>query len=263
MEIITFANQKGGTGKTNVCYHIMHTLADSGKRVLLIDTDPQCDLTAFVDTRNYEYTVGIIFDKEEKEETIRLENNKKVITPTSIDNVDIIAGDRLLSVYEQNLFSFSTGGINILNDFIDNNRDFLDTNYDYIVIDTNPTIGVINQNCYIATDSLILVTDTSLNAIKKCEQIADLSSTIHKKVKETPLKLAVILTKVDKRTTIGKDAEKYLKSISKLKYIYVQQPISSSTRYQLAEIKKKPAYKSFTNHIFKKIVKNLKERNIL
>lgn len=260
MKIITFANQKGGTGKTNVCYHIMHTLADSGKRILLIDTDPQCDLTAFVQAKDIIYTVGILFDTSK--ETPLLEKNKEIMSKTSVNNVDIIAGDRLLSTYEQKLFSFSTS-TTVLDNFVNNNKDYLNANYDYIIIDTNPTIGIINQNCYVATDSLALVTDTSLNAIKKAEQIADLSYVIHKKYKDKQIKLAVILTKLNKRTTIGKDAVDYLTNISKLKNVFVPYPISSSTKYQMAEIKNKPAYKKYTNHVFKSITKNLKERNIL
>jgi len=158
MEVIAIGTLKGGTGKTNLTFNIGGRLAENS-RVLIIDIDPQANLTinAGLDT-----TV-------ENAKTVRdiLESPTKarpeyVITKAPIDqlpNLDIIASHIRLTAMEVQLVS-RAGREFVLSKWIKNNREFLEQ-YDYILIDTNPSMSIINQNAFVAADSIILISDVS------------------------------------------------------------------------------------------------------
>ena len=158
MKVIAFGTLKGGTGKTTVAYNIGGILAEEHK-VLFIDVDPQCNLSdnAGVDTANQEgVTIRNVFESPNKTAP------EDVITSEpmwQLPNLDIIASHIRLTATELQLVS-APAREKILKKWIAKNKGVL-SKYDYIILDTNPSMGILNQNAFMAADSIILVSNVS------------------------------------------------------------------------------------------------------
>ena len=149
-KIIAIANQKGGTGKTTTASNMGAALANEGKSVLLVDFDPQANLSmSFGIERPDELAMPIhrilslVMDGEvlpSKEEYI-LHGKKLDIIPCNIN----------LSITEINLRD-ELGGERTLSDLLEPLRG----SYDYILIDTNPYLGLLTINALAACDSVII-----------------------------------------------------------------------------------------------------------
>ena len=146
MKIITIGTLKGGTGKTSTLYNLSSLLAEQFK-ILLIDVDPQCNLSlnAGVDvTATNLKTVKNIFEGNVNAEEVIF---KKPMD--CIPNLDIIPSSIQLTATEINIVS-QAGREQILNNFLLDNNDYL-SQYDYIMIDTNPSMSIINQNSFLSS----------------------------------------------------------------------------------------------------------------
>ena len=142
-KIIVFSNQKGGVGKTTTAVNLGAYIADMGKKVLLIDFDPQGNLSTFAGLDKdapgiYEALAGI---KEIKE----------VIQKTPVENLYGIGSNVNLS------------GAAIELATVDNREKYLKTvldeikdDYDYIFIDSPPSLGLLSLNCLVASDFIII-----------------------------------------------------------------------------------------------------------
>ncbi|MBR4159188.1 MAG: ParA family protein, partial [Spirochaetia bacterium] len=142
-KIIVFSNQKGGVGKTTTAVNLGAYIADMGKKVLLIDFDPQGNLSTFAGLDKdapgiYEAIAGI---KEIKE----------VIQKTPVENLYGIGSNVNLS------------GAAIELATVDNREKYLKTvldeiknDYDYIFIDSPPSLGLLSLNCLVASDFIII-----------------------------------------------------------------------------------------------------------
>lgn len=88
MQVITFANQKGGVAKTTTCVNIAGILADRGLKTLLVDSDPQCNATSFLLRDGYpkaEESLAALYEQ-------RLCDDPDLIKTTRLPNLSIIAG---------------------------------------------------------------------------------------------------------------------------------------------------------------------------
>ena len=128
-EVITIANRKGGVGKTTTALNLAYSLKELGKKVLVIDFDPQVNLTRCFDVENLENikTIGHLLMAELEEESYSVEDY--VI---SYDEIDIIPSSIYLSVTETQMRS-ETGSERILSEIIELVRE----HYDCILIDTS------------------------------------------------------------------------------------------------------------------------------
>jgi len=132
MEIITISNQKGGVGKTTTAHTLAIGLFKKKYKVLLIDSDPQCNLTYSLNAMNREKTLYNVYNGE---------NIKQCITPTT-QGVHLLSGDiKLLNADKQYT---DIGKEYILKKAIDEVKQF----YDYIIIDTPPTLRNIDNKCF-------------------------------------------------------------------------------------------------------------------
>ena len=128
MEIITISNQKGGVGKTTTAHTLAIGLFKKKYKVLLIDSDPQCNLTYSLNAMNREKTLYNVYNGED-------------ITPTT-QGVHLLSGDiKLLNADKQ---YNDIGKEYILKKAIDSIKQY----YDYIIIDTPPTLRNINNKCF-------------------------------------------------------------------------------------------------------------------
>ncbi|HEO3245347.1 TPA: AAA family ATPase [Streptococcus agalactiae] len=196
-EIITIANRKGGVGKTTTTLNLAYSLKELGKKVLVIDLDPQANLTRCFGLENADdniKTIGHLLMAELEEERYLL---KEYITV--YDDINIIPSSIYLSVAEAQM-RMETGSERILSDI----TELLQEQYDYILVDTSPSLNILTINALCTADSVLIVADTQIFAIVG---ISELLKTIQKIKKRVNPKLEVkgiLLTMCEYRTNLSK-----------------------------------------------------------
>lgn len=148
--VISIANQKGGVGKTTTAVNLGIGLARSGKKVLLIDADPQGSLTAslgYVEPDEIHVTLANILTA--------VINGEDVNPSDGIlhheENIDLLPGNIELSALEVLMGNVMSREL-ILKDYIEMMR----SRYDYIIIDCMPSLGIMTINSLVASDSVII-----------------------------------------------------------------------------------------------------------
>ena len=144
-KIISFTNQKGGVGKTTTCVNLSAYLAVMGQKILIIDLDPQGNATSGV---GIEKKKGLktIYDLIDNECSV-----EEAIVKTQIENLDLIPSTVDLAAAEISLVSKSDRE-HILKNLLENVRD----SYDFIMIDCQPSLGLLTINALTASDSVII-----------------------------------------------------------------------------------------------------------
>ena len=164
--VIALTNQKGGVGKTTTALNLGIGLANTGKRVLLIDSDPQGSLTAALGWKNsdgLEVTLSSIYGM--------LLDDKLPKTPSygilhSQEGVDLLPCDIMLSGTEMALMS-SMCRESHLKRYIE----FVKDGYDYILIDCLPTLGILVQNALTAATDVLIPTQAQFLSTKGLTQL--------------------------------------------------------------------------------------------
>lgn len=189
---VAIANQKGGVGKTTTSVNLAACLASMGKKILIIDVDPQGNTTSGlgVDKRRCETTVYDCL--------IGGEPMENAILPTEFENLFVCPSNIDLSGAEIDLISVM-GRENQLKNAIKSIKD----DYDFIFIDTPPSLGLITINTLTAADSVLIPIQCEFYAL---EGVSQLTNTI-RKVKEAlnpSITLeGILLTMYDSRTNLS------------------------------------------------------------
>ncbi len=151
-QIITVANQKGGVGKTTTVMNLGAALARQGKRVLLVDSDPQGNLTSYCGVRTGENPVRTLDEIYLAKRPLNSALVAEFATPVASEpGLDLIAADGSLSGVEYFLFSRSDRET-VLAGFLRAAR----TIYDFILIDTPPSVGLLTLNALAASDFVLI-----------------------------------------------------------------------------------------------------------
>ncbi|MEG0977822.1 MAG: ParA family protein [Bacilli bacterium] len=161
MKIIAVANQKGGVGKTTSSICLSSSLSSLGKRVLLIDCDPQGNASAGlgIDSLNLSKTLYNVFLNET--------DINKAIKKTSMPNLEIVPSNINLASIEAGATSYSYQPQFLLK----NNIDKLTKTYDYIILDCPPSLGFLSINALAAADSVLIPVQCEYFALNAVAQI--------------------------------------------------------------------------------------------
>ena len=236
MKVIAVGTLKGGTGKTTMTFNLAGVLAENSK-VLLIDMDPQCNLsnnTGVVVTDENAYTVIDVF-----EPPIQAPDNLVVEHPIPmLPNMDIIPSSIYLVATEIKISS-KAARERILANYIEDHMDFFGR-YDYILIDTNPSMNIINQNAFLAADSIILVADADDNSRLGVHAFTYLWGEIRRDLRKEDNVKALIVNRADVRTTLTKDIFDYYSNDEELSEILVPQMVRPKVAYAKAALEKVP-----------------------
>ena len=196
-EIITVANRKGGVGKTTTTLNLAYSLRELGKKVFVIDLDPQANLTRCFGIENANElteTIGHLLMAELEEE----ENYSVEEYILSYDGIDFIPSSIYLSVTETQMKSET--GKRILSSILEPMRE----QYDYILIDTSPSLNILTINALCASDSVLITADTQLFAIVGISELLKTIQKIKKRVNESLMIKGILLTMCDNRTNLSK-----------------------------------------------------------
>jgi chromosome partitioning protein len=194
MKVYSVVNQKGGVGKTTTAVNLGVAMAKKGRRVLLIDLDPQGNLSTYLGVSDPQSTIAdaIMDICNDKEPDI-----KKYIMRNQ-EGVDLIPSNLDLSGIELPL-SQALGGQVALRDLISQ----LD-NYDDIIIDCPPTLGILSINALAASTDVIVPVQTQFFAMKGLTDLIDTVERVKKKLNKELTIRGILFTYYEKHTRSSK-----------------------------------------------------------
>lgn len=199
-KIISFSNQKGGVGKTTTCVNMAAYLAQAGKRVLLVDLDPQGNATTGLGfskgaLKKSVYNV-IIEDEAVKDNVLETELDGLFLLPANID----LAGAEVDLVYKKNRDKVLRAALTPVKDA-----------FDYILIDCPPSLGLLTINALTAADSAIIPIQSEYYALEGLSQLMN-SITLVKQHLNPALEVdGVVLTMYDNRSLISRQIAEEIK----------------------------------------------------
>ena len=197
-EIIAISNQKGGVGKTTTTFNLGAALASQGKKVLLIDADPQGNLTTYMGWTEDEIPVTL------NEVLLNTLSDKKTDFEKCIkhhnENLDLIPSDIQLSSIEMTLVGAMSREYTLRHS-IQSIKD----KYDYILIDTQPSLGMLPINALACADKVIIPVQPQYLAAKGMTQLLSTIIKIRQQINPNLKIDGIVLTIVDKRANLTKD----------------------------------------------------------
>ena len=220
--VMALVNQKGGTGKTQSTENLGIGLAAEGKKVLLIDLDPQGSLTislGYPRTDEIPVTVKDIMGKVLNEQ--RIEPGEGILHHK--EGVDLLPANIELSGMELSLVNYMSRE-KVLKEYIDSVK----ANYDYVLIDCMPSLGMLTVNALAAADQLVIPVQAQYLSAKGLEQLLQTVSKVRRQI-NPKLKIdGILLTMVDNRTNYAKDISNLIRETygTKLKVYKTEIPHS-------------------------------------
>lgn len=190
--MIALANQKGGVGKTTSSVNLSSSLAFLGKKVLLIDIDPQGNASSGVGVNKGEIE-HCIYDVLVDDVAIQ-----DVLQKTDLDNLNVIPATIQLAGAEVELVPAISREIR-LKKAIDSIRD----DYDYVIIDCPPSLGLLTLNALTAADSVLIPVQCEYYALEGLSQLLNTIRIVQKHLNEDLQIEGVLLTMLDARTNLG------------------------------------------------------------
>jgi chromosome partitioning protein len=197
-KILAVANQKGGVGKTTTVINLAASLALTGKRVLLVDVDPQANMTSGIGLRGQKGSGGTVYDVLTAADGAALKDPDIFIVATTVPGLWVVPADRHLTGAEIEMVPLP-GRESQLRRFLNPLRD----RYDHIFIDCPPSLGLLTLNALVAAEGVLIPLHCEYFAL---EGLADLMTTLRRvKAGMNPgLDVdGVLLTMYDERTNLG------------------------------------------------------------
>ncbi len=189
---IAIANQKGGVGKTTTSINLSACLAEKGKKVLVIDTDPQGNTTS-----------GFGIDKNELDNTIYELilgecSIRDCIIQNVIDNVSVLPSNVNLAAAEIELI-----GVEKKEYILKNEVDYIKEEYDFIVIDCPPSLNMLTINSMTTADSVLVPIQCEYYALEGLSQLIHTVNLVKERLNPDLEMEGVVFTMYDSRTNLS------------------------------------------------------------
>lgn len=197
--VISCVNQKGGTGKTTTCENLGIGLAMEGKKVLLVDTDPQASLT-----------ISLGYPKPDELPVTITDLMKKVVNEEPFspeegilhheEGIDLMPSSIELSGMEMSLVN-TISRETVLKEYLEG----VNRNYDFILLDCSPSLGMLTVNAMAAADTLLIPVQASYLPAKGLEQLLQTVNKVRRQINPKLRIEGILLTMVDARTNDAKE----------------------------------------------------------
>lgn len=198
-KIISVANQKGGVGKTTTAVNLSTILAQKGKKILLIDADPQGNASS-----------GLGLDKKIELSTYDILVNdtefKDVIQETIVKNLKLCPSNMSLAGAEVELVSMMSREHRLKEKL-----DMIKDEYDYIFIDCPPSLGLITLNAFTTSDSVLIPVQCEYFALEGLGQLLNTINLVKKHLNKEIYIEGALLTMFDARTNLSNQVVKEVK----------------------------------------------------
>jgi chromosome partitioning protein len=199
MRIISLANQKGGTGKTTTAVNLGAGLAQLNKKVLMIDLDPQANLTIGfgLKPKELQFTLVDLFDSKA--------GPADVIYNTTIKNLDVIPSNTELTKFDVSITDH-VGFENILSDRL---KDV--SKYDFIIIDSPPHLGMLTVNGFIFCNELIIPLQVEYYALEGLVKLLRTINLVRTRFEKDISLCGIVATMYDLRTNLSQQIHAIIK----------------------------------------------------
>lgn len=203
--VIAVANQKGGVGKTTTCANLGIGLARSGKRVLLVDTDPQGSLSislGYPQPDQLPVTLATVMGKVLSDMPISPQEG----VLRHAEGVDLMPANIELSGTEVSLVNAMTRE-SVLKQYLDSVK----RQYDYVLLDCMPSLGMLTINALAAADSVLIPVQAQYLPAKGLEQLLQTVNKVRRQINPKLQIDGILLTMVDSRTNYAKEISALLR----------------------------------------------------